>query len=128
MEDLNMKGIIGITKGCVDLTIPPDMPSDEIWRYGLGFPFQVAPHKAGLFCNIRRDGMHGIDYEIGSDVILFDDLADIHAGNAFPLSRYEKTASSLTIKGPVVGGFVPMGAKMADGSPHPHAGTGFGMC
>lgn len=123
-----MKGIIGITKGCVDLTIPPDMPSDEIWRYGLGFPFQVAPHKAGLFCNIRRDGMHGIDYEIGSDVILFDDLADIHAGNAFPLSRYEKTASSLTIKGPVVGGFVPMGAKMADGSPHPHAGTGFGMC
>jgi hypothetical protein len=31
------------------------------------------------------------------------------------------------VKYPVVGGFVPVGAKAADGSPHPHAGTGFGV-
>ena len=122
-----MKGITGITKGRVALTIPPDTPSDEIWRYGLGFPFQVAPRKAGLFCNIRRDGTHSIDLEIGSDVVLFDDLADIRSDHAIPLSRYEMTASSLTRKGPVLGGFVPLGAKLADASPHPHAGTGFGM-
>ena len=128
LQEIKMKGINGITKGRVDLSVPPDMPSDEVWRYGLGFPFQAAPHKAGLFCNIRRDGVRGIDYEIGSDVILFDDLSDIHSEDAIPLSRYEKTASSLTLKGPVVGGFVPLGAKLADGSPHPHAGTGFGMC
>ena len=26
-----------------------------------------------------------------------------------------------------LGGFVPLGAKLEDGSPHPHAGTGFGL-
>src|SRR6185369_14110623 len=26
-----------------------------------------------------------------------------------------------------VGGFVPLGAKLADGRPHPHAGTGFAV-
>lgn len=31
------------------------------------------------------------------------------------------------MKGTVVGGFVPFGAKLADGSSHPHAGTGFGL-
>ena len=31
------------------------------------------------------------------------------------------------VKYPVAGGFVPAGAKRADGSPHPHAGTGFGL-
>jgi len=122
-----MKGIIGITKGHVALTIPPDTPEDEVWRYGLGFPFQVAPQRVGLFCNIRRDGTRSIDLEIGSDVVLFDDLADIQADRAIPLSRYEMTAFTLTRKGPVLGGFVPLGAKLEDGSPHPHAGTGFGM-
>ena len=122
-----MKGITGITRGRVALTIPPDTPSDEVWRYGLGFPFQVAPRKAGLFCNIRRDGTHSIDFEIGSDVVLFDDLSDIRAGNAMALSRYEMGKPFITLKGPVLGGFVPLGAKLADGSPHPHAGTGFGM-
>ena len=123
-----MKGITGITKGNVDLSIPPDMPSDEIWRYGLGFPFQVAPRTAGLFCNIRRDGTHSIDLEIGSDVVLFDDLSDIRSDNAIPLSRYQMGKSSLIRKGPVLGGFVPFGAKLKDDSRHPHAGTGFGMC
>jgi hypothetical protein len=125
--EVAMKGITGITKGRAALTVPPDTPPNEVWRYGLGFPFQVAPRKAALFCNIRRDGTHSVDLEIGSDVVLFDDLSDIRAGNAIPLSRYEMTASSLTRKGPVLGGFVPLGAKLADGSPHPHAGTGFGM-
>ncbi len=122
-----MKGITGITKGRVALTIPPDTPSDEVWRYGLGFPFQVAPKKAGLFCNIRRDGTHSIDLEIGSDVVLFDDLEDICAGNAMVLSRYEMGKSFIVRKGPVLGGFVPLGAKLADGAPRPQAGTGFGL-
>ncbi len=122
-----MKGITGITKGRVALAIPPDTPSDEVWRYGLGFPFQVGPRKAGLFCNIRRDGTHSIDLEIGSDVVLFDDLTDIRAEHAMVLSRYEIGKTFIVRKGPVLGGFVPLGAKLADGSPHPHAGTGFGL-
>ena len=31
------------------------------------------------------------------------------------------------VKYPIRGGFVPLGAKRTDGSPHPHAGTGFGL-
>ena len=121
-------GITGITKGSVDIAIPPSTPSDKIWCYGLGFPFQVAPRKAGIFCNIRLDGIKSIDLEVGSDVILFDDLADIRSDGAISLSRYETGKSFLIRKGPVTGGFVPIGAKLADGSSHPHAGTGFGMC
>ena len=117
----------------MDIAVPPGTPSDEVWRYGLGFPFQVAPRLAGLFCNIRKEGTDDIDFEIGSDVILFDDLADIRADRAIPLSRYEMDVrpvigNTVTRKGPVLGGFVPFGAKLEDGSPHPHAGTGFGMC
>ena len=72
----------GITKGPAALSIVPNTPPEELWRYGLGFPFQVAPRKAGLFCNIRRDGTNSIDLEVGSDVVLFDDPADINASNA----------------------------------------------
>jgi len=126
-------GITGITKGEVDIAIPLSTPPDEVWRYGLGFPIQVAPRLAGLFCNIRKEGAASIDFEVGSDIILFDDLDDIRADKAIPLSRYEKEVRSgigntVTRKGPVIGGFVPIGAKLEDGSPHPHAGTGFGMC
>ncbi len=122
-----MKGITSITKGRVALIIPPDTPSDEVWRYGLGFPFQVAPKKAGLFCNIRVEGKGSIDFENGTDVILFDALSDICPDEAVPLSRNQMGKSLVTVKFPVVGGFVPFGAKQPDGSPHPHAGTGFGI-
>ena len=132
-EEKGITGITGITKGSVDLAIPPGTPPDEVWRYGLGFPFQVAPGMAGLFVNIRKEGAGSIDFEIGTDVILFNDLENISAANAIELSRYEKEThenlgETITIKGPVVGGFVPLGAKLSDGSDHPHAGTGFGMC
>ncbi|MFH1007250.1 MAG: sialidase family protein [Candidatus Latescibacterota bacterium] len=122
-----MTGITSITKGSVHLIIPPDAPPDEIWRYGLGFPFQVAPNLAGLFCNIRRDGTDSIDLEIGSDVVLFDDLSALSSDRALPISRYEIGKSHIVRKGLVLGGFVPLGAKLTDGSPHPHAGTGFGL-
>ena len=126
-------GITGVTMGKADLVSPPGTPGGEVWRYGLGFPFQIGPHEAALFCNIRMEGSGNIDFEIGSDVILFDDLANIHAQNAIPVSRFERgvhpeRGNYITRKGPVLGGFVPIGAKLDDGSPHPHAGTGFGMC
>jgi hypothetical protein len=28
---------------------------------------------------------------------------------------------------PEIGGFIPLGARRADGTPHPHAGTGFSL-
>ena len=123
------------TRGPADLTIPPSTPAGEIWRYGLAYPFQVAPGQAMLFVNIR--GNRGHDFEIGTDAILFDDDATIRADRAIPVSRnHEETnprssppgKPSIMVKYPLTGGFVPLQAKRADGSPHPHAGTGFGFC
>ncbi len=129
----NKAGLSGVTKGVADLVSPPDVPSGEVWRYGLGFPMQISPTEAGLLCNIRMEGSGNIDFEIGTDLIIFDDLADLKADRAIPISRYEQrvhpTKGRIIIrKGPVLGGFVPIGARLADGSVHPHAGTGFGIC
>ncbi len=118
-----------------DDTIPPTQPEGDTWRYGLGLPFQVAAGKVGLFCGIR--GKRGHDFEAGTDVILFSDLSQIQAEGAIPISRNHNeknpnsspaAAPSIMVKYPVRGGFVPAGAKLEDGSPHPHAGTGFGIC
>jgi hypothetical protein len=123
-----MTGITGFTKGTAALSSVSNTPPGEIWRYGGGGPFQVAPKKAAFFCTIWVEGKDNIDFVNGSDLILFDDLSDIRPDNAIPLSRNEIGESSVTVKGTVVGGFVPFGAKLEDGSPHPHAGTGFGQC
>ena len=133
-QSLGPTGITGVTKGPVDVAVPPSTPAGEVLRYGLGFPFQVAPRQAGIFCNIRVEGFPKGDFENGSDVILFDDLSNISAEGAIPVSRNEKVVDPETgerrivLKYPVTGGFVPLGAKRADGSAHPHAGTGFGIC
>jgi len=120
-------GITGITKGSADLSVIPDTPQGELWRYGGGGAFQVAPRLAAFFCSIWVEGKGNIDFVNGSDVILFDDLSDISADKAIPLSRNETGESFVVVKGTVAGGFVPYGAKLTDGSPHPHAGTGFGF-
>ena len=123
-----MTGITGITRGKVDLSIPPSIPSDEVWRYEVGYPFQVAPRMAALCCGIIASGTGNIDFTNGGDIIFFDDLADIRSDKAIPLARNLRTGkSSFAMMGVPLGGFVPFGAKLEDGSPHPHAGTGFGF-
>ena len=100
-------------------------------RYGLGFPFAVGPKQAALFCNLRNEGHPVGDFENGTDLVLFDDLDQISAGDAIPLCRNDHYTDTQTgqprivIKHTGPGAFVPLGAKRADGSPHPHAGTGF---
>ena len=74
-------GLVSITRGEADLRVPPDTPADKSWRYGLIFPFQVAPKMAAAFVNIRiRNGVmaparSGDDYEVGGDVVIFDDVS-----------------------------------------------------
>ena len=124
------QGLLQMTVGAADLIIPPSQPEGEIWRYGIGLPFQVASGKGALFCNIR--GKRGHDFEVGNDVILFD---GVEAGilETVPAVRNEVQDNPHTgkpseiVKYPTRGGFVPLGAKLSDGSPHPHAGTGFGV-
>ena len=126
-------GITGVTRGPRDLAIPPSTPDGEQWIYQLGIPFQLSPTEAGMFCNIRVGGSRIIDLEASSDLILFDDLNRITAERAVSLNRHRqidhpRTGERIYLSAmPMLGGFVPLGAKRADGSPHPHAGTGYGL-
>lgn len=130
--------IVGVTRRRAPAFSFPttSVPSGQTWRYGLAIPFQVAPRRGAVFCNMALVYPPGGDWEVGTDVIVFDDPASFRPIEVVPVSRVHnepnphsrpagKPASIL--KGPVRGGFVPYGAKRPDGSPHPHAGTGFGL-
>lgn len=128
---------MSITRGSRDLVNPPTTPEGKLWYYGMAVPFQVAPERAALMCNIREAAPRGqthVDFEIGTDVVLLDDLSRITADNAIPIVRNHEEVNpqvgepSIMAKYPVIVGFVPCGAKRQDGTPHPHAGSGFGMC
>jgi len=122
-----------VTRHGPALTRPTREAGDYELVYGLGFPFQVAPRLAGLLCNVRTVGAGHWDFEDGTDLLLFDSLPGLGAASALVLSRNETTLDAATgrrrcaVKYFVVGGFVPLGARLADGAPHPHAGTGFGL-
>jgi len=126
-------GIDGVTRGPADLSVPPNVARGEVWRYGLGTAYQLDPTTAGLIVNIRFDGSPYGDFEVGDDLHLFDDVSKIDARPPIPLSRATRMVNPNTskpcimVKFPIIGGFVPLGAKRPDGSPHPHAGTGFGI-
>ena len=99
----------------------------------LGTPLQLDATTVGLLVNIRRNATPYGDFEVGTDLILFNDLNKIGAGRVVPISRPSREPHpatgepSLTAKYPVMGGFVPYGATDAQGTPHPYAGSGFGI-
>ncbi|MBL9215003.1 MAG: hypothetical protein JNG83_05965 [Opitutaceae bacterium] len=115
------------------LESPPNVPAGETWRYMLNYPFQVAPTLGGVHVNMKlTPGGPGQDFENGTDIILFDQLDRLNAANAIPVSRNHTEPNpnngnrpAIIAKYPGTLGFVPFGAKRADGTPHPHAGTGF---
>jgi hypothetical protein len=79
---------------------------------------------------MREQG--GTDFEIGNDAFVFRHLSDIRAERAIPINRLELNRPRASGKGicilgkfPASGGFVPLGATLPDGTPHPAAGTGF---
>ncbi len=121
-------GLLSVTSGPADLTIPPD---GDMYRYGLGYVFQIDATRAGLFANLRTEGLPVGDFEAGMDLLIFDDPSRISSAEAHPLTRNEHYVDDATgrerliVKHDQKGGFVPAGAKRADGSDHPHAGTGF---
>jgi sialidase-1 len=126
-------GISGVSRAPVDLTTPRHTPPGESWYYGIASPLQLDATTVGLLANIRRNGTPYGDFEVGTDLILFDDLNKIDAGRVVPISRTSREPHpatgepSITSKYPAIGGFVPYGEKDAQGAPHPHAGSGFGI-
>jgi hypothetical protein len=122
-----------VTRGTADLRFARSAVPGETLIYQISYPFQVAERQAGLFVNLRLGHAPSQDFEAGADVVLFDDLTGIGRQTPIPITRNQEGAnphdqgrSAMMVKYPVCGGFVPLGAKRADGSPHPHAGTGFG--
>jgi len=98
--------------------------------YEVGKFFQLDRENCLLVASMREQGGH--DFEVGNDGFVFKKLSEITAEKAFPINRLEtnyrlKNGSGFGVMGkfPVSGGFVPLGAKLADGKPHPAAGTGF---
>lgn len=131
--DNKRRGIAGVIKDAARLVVPRDTPNGQEWRYSCGFPFQVAPGIVGISSLINIEGTPNYGYNNGNDIILFDDLAGIDKGKTFPVSRNEYMTTGedgnkqLLLRGPAIVGFVPLQAKLDDGSAHPHAGTGFGL-
>ncbi len=110
----------------------PALPA-VLWKtvYGYGSFLQVSPTHVAAIVNRRVTGESVVDFEDGTDAIVFDHLDRLDARNAIPLSRSETVAHPQTgcklftrcIM--LTGGFVPLGARLPDGRPHPAAGTGF---
>jgi hypothetical protein len=122
-----------VTRSPRRLFVPCDVEPRETWVYQTAYPFQVSPTEAAVFVGIRRGKQNVVDLEVGSDVVVFDSLkaidriraAEFVRGHEMPHPRHGQRI--FVAKYPIGGGFVPLGAKRADGSPHPHAGTGFGL-
>lgn len=128
------RGVYKIIRRPKLLESPPGMPEGEIWRYLLNCPFQLGPGRAALYCNLKQSCGPGQDFEGGVDIIPFSRLDDVSPARAQPVSRQHVEPNpnfggkpSVMAKYPGNVGFVPRGAKLPDGRPHPHAGTGFTM-
>ena len=97
----------------------------------VGSCFQVTRELAAFVVNVRCFGKQTCDFELGNDIYLFDSFETL--GESEPLTflrsftdRHPDDGSEVVFSrydGQVA--FVPVGATLPDGTPHPHAGTGF---
>lgn len=128
------RGVMLVTHGPPAVTLVAHTSEGVPGAYGIGVPMQVGPRTAALLCNVRTIGPGRGDYEDGTDAFVFDDLREVAAGGPVRICRNEQETDAQTgerriiVKFPSIGGFVPLGARRADGGPHPAAGTGFGIC
>ena len=115
------------------LGLPPNIPAGKVWNYTITFPFQIAPGLAGISVSIKPSFGPGQDYGGGFDIIPFADRLKIDTRRAIPITRIERGTNPNAAgkpaefaKYPDPPAFLPLGARRTDGSPHPHAGTGYG--
>lgn len=121
-----------VTHGPPDRTTPAATFDGRPGAYGIGTVYQLSADTAALFLNVRLIGERSGDFEDGTDAIPFRRLEEAGTVDPVVLSRNELDAPGddgqrLVVKFPVIGGFVPRGARRADGSPFPGAGHGFGI-
>ncbi len=107
----------------------PEATSNTV-VYELGKFFQLDRSHLLLVASMREQGGH--DFCVGNDGFIFEKLSGIDPGKAIPINRLDpayrlKSNGAPAVQGrfPASGGFVPLRAKLANGKPHPGAGTGF---
>lgn len=106
---------------------------DKTWRFGNGRLIQLSPQKAALITYLRPEYHGGPDFVDGAQILFFDNLQNLEQAESMPLGRNTlrgEPASGdahIIMRYPLWSWFVPLGTCLADGRPHPHAGTGFGL-
>ena len=107
---------------------PPENTNSEV-AYELGRCLQLDRDHCLLVASMDEQG--GGDLCVGNDCYVIQKLSDISTAKAIPLNRAEKDYVSapgaekrFLAKYPALGMFVPLGARLPDGKPHPAAGTG----
>ena len=116
------------------LHVPATQPACSKFptSYELGACFQLDDTHCLLVSNLDEQG--GPDLCVGNDAFVFEKLSDIRPEKAIIINRAEpeyvgpgRTKASFLAKYPVSGFFVPLGALLPDGRPHPGAGSGLLM-
>ena len=124
----NIKQVIHHGKILSRPATQPENTQGEV-AYELGGCYQLDRDHCLLVASMDEQG--GGDLCVGNDAFTISKLSDAAASKAIPLNRavkdYELTPGAektFLAKYPAVGAFVPLGARLADGKPHPAAGTG----
>lgn len=101
--------------------------------YQIGHPAQLDSRTVAVGLNIRCCGVNAIDLEVGNDIMFLRDLEHPEEAEIKILDRPSEFINPLRGEKELLAhypkniGFVPLGARLADGTPHPFAGTGFVM-
>lgn len=114
-------------------TIQTPVPPGFTGVYDLAGWLQLDDRTVGVVVDLRCVLSGAFDFGLGCDLAVMRDPELRRAESFQPLIRAWELKHPVTgtrtiaIPYSVEGGFVPLGARLADGSPHPHAGTGFGI-
>lgn len=122
-----------VHRGARSLFAVPSQPGGQRWTYQVVFAVQLSPAEIGLAASIRWAHVRTVDLNAGNDMLIVDRIDPVEPRAIVPLNRndpavHPRRHEPLALnKSPTRVGFVPLGALTAEGEPHPHAGTGFGM-
>lgn len=108
-------------------SVQTTLPKGMTGVYQISRFVQLDAQTAGFFINIRQDKNLASDMEIGCDFCFTKD-PNLRKFEGFqPLTRaeiaepFDNKQKFLMVSYPVFAAFVPLGALLEDGTPHPHA-------
>lgn len=103
--------------------------ADNQWHtdYGVGSIMQVSPTEIMVVAHRRILDEGVVDFADGGDAFVVENLDQLKTKDPVPLVRSTilKDENIVMAEHAVVGGFIPAGALLESGKPHPAAGTGF---